>query len=192
MKVITSHVKAFIFSEKIVLCSLLSLMESEILQGNSMTMKVSNDMVQKMHQEAEKTWGPVLVRVIQETKEPFVNVIYDGDPLKRQFWENVVLVGAAAHPTTPHRLRKPNMLLVDAAVLGSCLDKWGGDELESALKEYESICLPVVSKQVLHSRQMGRLKQGLVLEDHRPFDPKAASSEDCEELQQKNMPFFAG
>ena len=156
-----------------------------------MTMKVSNDMIQKMHQEAEKTWGPALLRVIQETKEPFVNVIYDSDPLKRLFWDNVVLVGDAAHPTTPHGLRSTNMSLLDVAVLGSCLAKWGGDNLEFALEEYQSIRLPVVSNQVLHSRRMGWLKQGLVLEDRRPFDPKAASSEDCEELQLKNMPFFA-
>ena len=156
-----------------------------------MTMKVSNDMIQKMHQEAEKIWGPALVRVIRETKEPFVNVIYDSDPLKRLFWDNVVLVGDAAHPTTPHGLRSTNMSLLDAAVLGGCLDKWGEAKLESALEEYQFIRLPVVSKQVLHSRRMGRLKQGLVLEDRRPFDLKTASSEDCEELQQKNMPFFA-
>ncbi|KAF4389725.1 hypothetical protein F8388_009858, partial [Cannabis sativa] len=74
----------------------------ELDLGKSVTMKVSNDMIQKMHREAEKTWGPALVRVIQETVEPFMNVIYDMDPLKQLFWENVVLVGDAAHPTTPH------------------------------------------------------------------------------------------
>ncbi|PON90754.1 FAD/NAD(P)-binding domain containing protein [Trema orientale] len=155
-------------------------------------MKVSNDMIQKMHQEAEKTWGPALVRVKQETKEPFVNVIYDSNPLERLFWDNVVLVGDAAQPTTPQGLRSTNMSLLDVAVLGDCLDKWGLDNLELALHEYQSIRLPVVSKQVLYSRRMGRLKQGLVLEDRLPFDPKAASYEDCEELQQKNTPFFAG
>ncbi|XP_030504081.2 uncharacterized protein LOC115719257 isoform X1 [Cannabis sativa] len=161
------------------------------LKGKSVTMKVSNDMIQKMHREAEKTWGPALVGVIQETVEPFMNVIYDMDPLKQLFWENVVLVGDAAHPTTPHGLRSTNMSLLDAAVLGSCLDKWGVDKLESALEEYQSIRLPVFSKQVLHSRRMGRIKQGLAFEDRQPFDPKTASTKDCEELQQKNMPFFA-
>ncbi|XP_062097442.1 uncharacterized protein LOC133803417 [Humulus lupulus] len=161
------------------------------LKGKSVTMKVSNDMIQKMHQEAEKTWGPALVKVIQETFKPFVNVIYDIDPLKRLVWDNVVLVGDAAHPTTPHGLRSTNMSLLDAAVLGGCLDKWGVDRLESALEEYQSIRLPVVSKQVLHSRRMGRIKQGLDLEDRQPFDPRTASSKECEELQQKNMPFFA-
>ncbi|XP_010254282.1 PREDICTED: uncharacterized protein LOC104595300 [Nelumbo nucifera] len=161
------------------------------LKGNSVTMKVSNDMVKKMHTDAEEFWLPELARVMKETKEPFVNVIYDCDPLEHLFWNNVVLVGDAAHPTSPHGLRSTNMSILDAAVLGKCLQKWGSNNLHLALKEFESIRLPVISKQVLHSRRMGRIKQGLALPDRRTFDPKAATMEDCQELQQKMMPFFA-
>ncbi|KAF3447185.1 hypothetical protein FNV43_RR12365 [Rhamnella rubrinervis] len=161
------------------------------LKGNSLTMKVSDEMIQEMHKDAEMVWVPELVKVIKETKEPFINVIYDSDPLEKLFWDNVVFVGDAAHPTTPHGLRSTNMSLLDAAVLGTCVEKWGPEFLQSALQEYQSIRLPVVSKQVLHSRRLGRLKQGLVLPDHEPFDPKTASSDDCQELQQRNMPFFS-
>ncbi|KAL7187482.1 hypothetical protein ACSBR1_037540 [Camellia fascicularis] len=160
------------------------------LKGNSVTMKVSSDMIKKMHEEAEKVWVPELVRVMKETKEPFVNVIYDCDPLEQIFWDNVVLVGDAAHPTTPHGLRSTNMTILDAAVLGKCLEKWGAENLHSALGEFQSIRLPVTSKQVLHSRKMGRIKQGLVVSDCNPFDPKMVSPEECELLQQKNSPFF--
>lgn len=159
-------------------------------QGNSLTKKASEAMIQNMHQEAEKTWVGALARVIKETKDPFINFIYDSDPLEHIFFDNVVLVGDAAHPTTPHGLRSTNMSLLDAAVLGTCIEKWGAEALVSALKEYQSIRLPVVSKQVLHSRRMGRIKQGLVLQDRQPFDPKTAISGDCHDLQQKNMPFF--
>ncbi|RVX19690.1 hypothetical protein CK203_005326 [Vitis vinifera] len=124
------------------------------MKGKSVTMKVSSDMIEKMHQEAEMAWAPELVRVMKETKEPFLNAIYD-------------------------------------SVLGKCLEKWGVENLSSALEEYQSTRLPVTSKQVLHARRLGRLKQGLILADREPFDPKTASLEDCEELQQKNMPFFA-
>ncbi|KAK3212555.1 hypothetical protein Dsin_017261 [Dipteronia sinensis] len=160
------------------------------MKGNSVTMKVSNDMIKNMHQEAEKVWVPELVRVIKETKEPFINAIYDSDPIKQIFWSNVVLIGDAAHPTTPHGLRSTNMSILDAAVLGKCLDKWGADNLVSALDEYQSIRLPVTSKQVLHSRRLGRIKQGLTLPDREPFNPKTASQEECRELQQEVMPFF--
>lgn len=154
-------------------------------------MKVSEDMIQRMQKEAENVWIPELVKVIKETKEPFVNVIYDSDPLEQLVWDNVVLVGDAAHPTTPHGLRSTNMSLLDAAVLGACIEKWGCENLHSALREYQSVRLPVVSKQVLHSRRLGRIKQGLVLPDRQPFDPKTASPQDCQELQQRSMPFLA-
>lgn len=154
-------------------------------------MKVSDEMIQEMYKNAENIWVPELVKVIKETKEPFINVIYDSDPLEKLFWDNVVLVGDAAHPTTPHGLRSTNMSLLDAAVLGTCVGKWGPENLQSALQAYQSIRLPVVSKQVLHARRLGRIKQGLVLPDHEPFDPKTATSEDCQELLQRNMPFFS-
>lgn len=147
-------------------------------------------MIEKMHKEADKIWVPKLVKVIKQTKEPFLNVIYDSDPLEHIFWDNVVLIGDAAHPTTPHGLRSTNMSVLDAAVLGKCLDKWGVENVGPALEEYQSIRLPVFAEQVLHSRRLGRIKQGLVVPDRAPFDPKTASVEDCKELQQKNMPFF--
>ncbi|KAJ6434976.1 hypothetical protein OIU84_000259 [Salix udensis] len=160
-------------------------------KGNSVTMKVSSDMVENMYQEAEKIWGPELVRVMRETKEPFINIIYDCDPLEQIFFDNVVLIGDAAHPTTPHGVRSTNMSILDAAVLGKCVEKWGAENIPSALEEYQRIQLPVASEQVLHSRRLGRIKQGLALLDRKPFNPKTASAEECGELQQKNMPFFS-
>ncbi|TYH79631.1 hypothetical protein ES332_D03G076700v1 [Gossypium tomentosum] len=160
------------------------------IKRNSVTMKVSEDMIEEMMKEAEKAWVPELVKVMKETKNPFLNAIYDCDPLRQIYWDNVVLIGDAAHPTTPHGLRSKNMSILDAAVLGKCLEKWGVENLHSALGEYQSIRVPVTSKQVLHSRKLGRIKQGLHLPNREQFDPKKATSEDLKDLQQKNMPFF--
>ncbi|XP_004498647.1 uncharacterized protein [Cicer arietinum] len=160
------------------------------VKGTSVTMKVTTDMIEKMHQEAEKVWISELAMVMKETKEPFLNFIYDSDPLEKIFWDNVVLVGDAAHPTTPHCARSTNMSILDAAVLGKCLEKWGAEKIESALEEYQFIRLPITSKQVLHARRLGRMKQGLVIPDRDPFDPKSARQEDCQELLQRNVPFF--
>lgn len=153
-------------------------------------MKVSDDMIEKLHEAAEKVWAPELANVIRETKQPFLNIIYDSEPLEQIVWDNVVLIGDAAHPTTPHGLRSTNMSVLDAAVLGKCLEKWGIQNLNSALQEYQSTRLPVVSKQVLFSRKLGQIKQGLILPDGRRFDPTTASH-DAVELQQKNMPYFS-
>ncbi|KAF7817223.1 Aurachin C monooxygenase/isomerase [Senna tora] len=160
------------------------------VQGTSVTMKVSREMIQRMLQEAEDVWIPELVNVMKETKDPFLNFIYDYDPLEKIFWDNVVLVGDAAHPTTPHCVRSTNMSVLDAAVLGKCMEKWGFEKLQSALEEYQSIRVPVTSKQVLHARRLGRIKQGLVLHDRESFNPKSPRPEDCQELLQKNTPFF--
>ncbi|XP_022731066.1 uncharacterized protein LOC111285742 [Durio zibethinus] len=122
------------------------------IKGNSVTMKVSEDMINEMIQEAEKLWVPEFVRIVKETKNPFLNVIYDCDPLRQIFWDNVVSIGDAAHPTTPHGVRSTNMSIIDAAILGKCLEKWGVENLQSALEEYQSIRLPVTSEQVLYSR----------------------------------------
>ncbi|KAF5192429.1 Aurachin C monooxygenase/isomerase [Thalictrum thalictroides] len=165
--------------------------EEPEIKGKSVTMKVSRDMIEKMHKEAYKIWVPELARVMKETEEPFINVIYDCDPLEQVVWDNVVLIGDAAHPTTPHGVRSTNMSILDAVVLGECLEKWGSGNLVSALKEFQSIRLPVVTKQVLHSRRMGRIKQGLPLPDRKTFDPMVASPDECLELQHKNMPFFS-
>lgn len=160
------------------------------LKGNSVTMQVSDDMIEQLHEAATKTWVPELAKVMCETKQPFLNVIYDGEPLDGIVWENVALIGDAAHPTTPHGLRSTNMSILDAAVLGKCLEKWGVKNIKYALEEYQSIRLPVAREQVLYSRKLGRIKQGFELPDRKSFDPITARPEDCDELQQKSMPFL--
>ncbi|KAL9239858.1 hypothetical protein vseg_014137 [Gypsophila vaccaria] len=161
-------------------------------KGNSVTMKVSKEMIKNMHNEAGQFWVPELVALMKATEEPFLNFMYDSDPLDNIVFDNiVVLVGDAAHPTTPHCLRSTNMSILDAAVLGYCLEKFGPNDIQSALSEYQSTRLPVVSKQVLHSRRLGRIKQGLGLPDREPFDPETASSEDCCDIQQQNVPYFS-
>ncbi|XP_028061466.1 uncharacterized protein LOC114264928 [Camellia sinensis] len=160
------------------------------LERNSVTTKVSSNMIKEMYEEAEKVWVPEMVKLMKETKEPFINVIYDCDPLEQIVWDNVVLVGDAAHPITPHSSRSTNMAILDAAVLGKCLEKQVAENLHSALGEFQSIRLPVVSKQVLHSRYVGRIKQGLVLSDRNPFDPMIAKPEECQILLQRSVPFL--
>ncbi|XP_010541624.1 PREDICTED: uncharacterized protein LOC104815034 [Tarenaya hassleriana] len=164
------------------------------LKSKSVTMSVSQEMIKKMHQEADMVWRPELARLMKETKDPFLNVIYDHDPLENIVWENIVLVGDSAHPTTPHGLRSTNMSILDAFVLGKCLEKRGREDLSSALGEYQRIRLPVVSKQVLRSRRLGRIKQFHELDDG---DDKRfglledTGSEVLEDLKQRSMPFFS-
>lgn len=147
-------------------------------------------MVREMLREAEDVWPSQFVNIMKATENPFLNIIYDCNPLERLYWDNVVMIGDAAHPVTPHCSRSTNMSVLDAAVLGKCLKKWGLEKLQSALEEYQSIRLPVATEQVLYSRRVGRIKQGLTLTDRRIFDSATANSEECWELQQSTVPFF--
>uniref|UniRef100_A0A453SAY1 FAD-binding domain-containing protein n=1 Tax=Aegilops tauschii subsp. strangulata TaxID=200361 RepID=A0A453SAY1_AEGTS len=166
------------------------------LTGSSVTMKVSDATLAGMQDDAERVWSPELARLIRETAEPFVNVIYDADPLPRLPWAggSVALVGDAAHPTTPHGLRSTNMSVHDARVLGECLGRWGETPPPRAMDEYEAARLPVVAAQVLHARRLGRLKQGLPVEDGDTgaFDARAATAEEALMLRQRGMPYFGG
>lgn len=147
-------------------------------------------MIEDMYAAAEKVWIPELVKVMRETKEPFLNAIYDSEPLGQFYWDNIVLIGDAAHPVSPHGARSTNMSVLDAAVLGKCLEKWGLENLSSALEEYQSIRLVVASEQVLFSRRMGRIKQRLPLVDRGLFDRVAASREESKVLHLRNIPYF--
>jgi 2-polyprenyl-6-methoxyphenol hydroxylase-like FAD-dependent oxidoreductase len=143
-------------------------------------MKVSKEALHNMHEEADKVWVPELASLMKETTDPFINIIYDSDPLPHLHWEGkIVLVGDAAHPTTPHGLRSTNMSVVDAYVLGKCLERYGREGLEKALEEFQAIRLPVVSEQVLNARKLGRVKQGLDVTGN-------------VQLEQRGMPYFNG
>ena len=43
---------------------------------------------------------------VQTSKSPFMNVIYDKDPISQWVFGRVALMGEAAHPTTPHGSRR--------------------------------------------------------------------------------------
>ncbi|KAH6559102.1 hypothetical protein KP509_1Z028000 [Ceratopteris richardii] len=130
------------------------------LSGSSVTAKADDERIERMRMEAKHVWSQELASLMQLTPAPFINAIFDREPLKQLVWGRVVLVGEAAHPTSPHGLRSTNMSIMDAAVLGECMTNCGW-QVDMALKEFEALRLPVVSQQVLFSRHLGQVKQGL-------------------------------
>ena len=67
-------------------------------------------------------WLTICVAPGQATKAPFINAIFDREPLQRWVFGRVVLVGEAAHPTSPHALRSTNMAICDAgAAAAACM-----------------------------------------------------------------------
>ncbi|KAK9814697.1 hypothetical protein WJX72_010067 [[Myrmecia] bisecta] len=127
------------------------------MQGSSVTIQPTAEAVQQLRQDAESTWASPFAAVVKATARPFVNVIYDKDPLDRWAYGRVVLVGEAAHPTTPHGSRSTNMSIQDAVALGACLTQCGND-VPRALHMYEELRLPITTQEVLFSRTVGEVR----------------------------------
>ncbi|KAG6555957.1 hypothetical protein Mapa_001897 [Marchantia paleacea] len=160
------------------------------LKGNNVSVHPDEAVIARMHEAADRSWVPALAQLIKATPQPFINAIFDRNPLKQLVFKRVVLVGEAAHPTTPHGARSTNMSVVDAHSLGKSIAKWGRDNLDSALAEYEMRRLNATSQQVLFSRHLGSLKQGLLFEPKGSFPWLTADEGMVEGLLQRNMNFF--
>ncbi|KAL3146900.1 hypothetical protein ABBQ38_014872 [Trebouxia sp. C0009 RCD-2024] len=158
------------------------------LQGSSVTLKATEDRIQHMHMEADQIWPPELAQLMKATKSPFINAIFDREPLDQFVWGRVALLGEAAHPTTPHGLRSTNMAISDAGKLGAAISQHGGD-LQAALQEYQQERLPQTAKEVLFSRWLGQMKQGLQNPDD-PFPWPHADKTMLHQLRQSNMQNF--
>ena len=75
------------------------------LKSHSVTVKADAAKIADMHARAADTFSPALAALMRATPEPFINAIFDREPLQRWVFGRCVLVGEAAHPTTPHGLR---------------------------------------------------------------------------------------
>ncbi|DBA89990.1 TPA: hypothetical protein ACH3X2_004363 [Trebouxia sp. C0005] len=158
------------------------------LKGPSVTIKATEDRIQQMHREAEQIWPPELAQLMKATESPFINAIFDKEPLDQFVWGRVALLGEAAHPTTPHGLRSTNMAIGDAGKLGSAIKKHRGD-LDAALQEYQQERMAQTAKEVLFSRWLGQKKQGLSNPDD-PFPWPHADKAMLDQLRQSNMQSF--
>lgn len=138
-------------------------------------------------QESDLVHLPSLAAAIRATPSPLMNDIYDMEPLaaagaaEEAAWVawggRGLLLGDAAHPTSPHRGMGSNMAVEDAHVLVSLLYA-DGVTVEEAAVAYAKIRAPLTARVVRHSRALGRLKNSLdgqVEHGHRRGDEKTAS-----------------
>ena len=158
-----------------------------LVQGKSVTVKADERALKELHEQAQRIWPPALAKLLQTTTNPFINAIFDREPLRQFVWGCVALVGEAAHPTTPHGLRSTNMSIVDAFVLGNAVSKRGPDGIQAALEEYQGERVPTTAREVLFSRHLGQLKQGLLSSG---VDWLHADQQQKERLLQRNMHSF--
>ena len=116
---------------------------------------------ESMKHDSKSVWGKNFSRLIEFTAAPFVNYIYDRDPIDKFVYGNIALIGDAAHAARPHRLQASSMAIKDAWVLGQCLGEAKEDILKG-LKKYEEMRVKETGNIVLFSRYLGDLKQGMM------------------------------
>ncbi|MFK7692472.1 FAD-dependent monooxygenase [Paenibacillus sp. HJGM_3] len=86
------------------------------------------------------------------------NDIYDLKPLSRFAYGAVVLVGDAAHATTPNLAQGAAQAMEDAVVLARCLAD-GQPTVQEAFRRFEQLRLARTRRVVALSRRLGRMAQ---------------------------------
>jgi salicylate hydroxylase len=90
-------------------------------------------------------WHPQVQRVIDAVDETFIWAVLDRPPIERWSHGRVTMLGDACHPMIPFMGQGGAMAIEDAAAVTACLVKCG-DDVEGALKLYETIRLPRCSQ----------------------------------------------
>jgi salicylate hydroxylase len=96
-------------------------------------------------------WHQQIGRIIAAAETCFIWALFDRDPLPRWSVGRVTLLGDACHPMYPFMGQGAAQAIEDGAALAACLVA-GGDDVAGALRRYEAVRLPRVSKLQAMSR----------------------------------------
>ena len=113
----------------------------------------------KPHLQARFNHFPNEVRKIldkQSETDILLHDIYDLNPLKTFIYQRVVLLGDAAHATTPNMGQGAGQAMEDAIILANCIASYDFDE---ALQRYDKLRAKHTKKVTLRSRKIGKIAQ---------------------------------
>jgi salicylate hydroxylase len=103
-------------------------------------------------------WGPEVTKLLDAMDDTDLWALFDHPRLEHIHLENVVLLGDAAHATSPHQGSGAGMAVEDALVLGHLLGLTDCDEeIRSAFAAYELVRLERSMKVVETSRECGEI-----------------------------------
>jgi 2-polyprenyl-6-methoxyphenol hydroxylase-like FAD-dependent oxidoreductase len=121
---------------------------------------ISSPAERKQHLlELFKNWHEPIPQFIRATDEEHIlqNDCYDREPNKGWSDGKVLLIGDAAHPTTPNMGQGGCMALEDSIVLTKCLQN--ETSIESAFRRFENERFPRTQFITKRSRQFGQIGQ---------------------------------
>ncbi|OKL38953.1 FAD-dependent monooxygenase [Pontibacter flavimaris] len=111
---------------------------------------------ERLARHFEKVHAPVEAVLASTAPEQLIwNDIADLKPLKHFVYGRVVLLGDAAHATTPNMGQGACQAIEDAVVLAQCLQQ--EPELAKALRKYEKRRMPRTAKVIELSRRLGEV-----------------------------------
>ncbi len=111
---------------------------------------------EKLARHFENVHSPVEMVLASTAPEQLIwNDIADLKPLKHFVYGRVVLLGDAAHATTPNMGQGACQAIEDAVVLAQCLQQ--EPVLAKALKKYEKRRMPRTAKVIALSRRLGEV-----------------------------------
>jgi salicylate hydroxylase len=91
-------------------------------------------------------WHPQIGRIIAAAETCFVWALFDREPLPRWSVGRTTLLGDACHPMYPFMAQGAAQAIEDGATLAACLVSGGADDPVGALRRYETLRRPRVSR----------------------------------------------
>ncbi|RXI24656.1 FAD-dependent monooxygenase, partial [Arcobacter ellisii] len=82
--------------------------------------------------------------------------IYDLKPLKTFVYGRTILMGDAAHATTPNMGQGASQAMEDAIVLVNCLEKY---DFNKAIERYDKLRVKHTAKVIRRSKKIGKMAQ---------------------------------
>jgi len=118
---------------------------------------VAPDMLDWLHDQAQRTLPPLFLRLVMATKEPFVQTIHDLAVPKMAFGR-VCLTGDAAFVPRPHTAASTAKAAANALGLADRLTATGGD-VEEALRRWEPDQLELGEQLRVFGQRLGNRSQ---------------------------------
>ncbi|ORX97299.1 mannitol 1-phosphate dehydrogenase 2 [Clohesyomyces aquaticus] len=103
-------------------------------------------------------WGPTVHKILSAVQKPDIWALFNHPPASTYFKDRVVLVGDAAHATTPHQGSGAGMCVEDAYIISNLIKEANSvEDLEKAFFAYDKSRRPRTQKLVTTSKEAGML-----------------------------------
>ncbi len=143
------------------------------------TSTTSEAELEELYRDVETLYRPAVVNLIKSSRTPlpFTNQMYDRKLLSTYSTKRCILIGDAAHPSTPHYIRGSNMAIADGFVLAeefesafhsSSNDLKDCSVLRDVFSRFENQRLKYCNDIVKLAARIGRVRQGVFCERQGP------------------------